>query len=340
MKLITSIVSATIGLLLVIGSNPTMAQQWAGSSTTTGNINRTGDVSIGTSATGAKLRIDAPTDAGILLERNNNIFVDTQARLGISSNGGIPGMRIRISSNNGTSFSDAIFVRENANVGIRGTLPSFPLDVNGSVRATSFITSSDERLKTNIQSVGNSLSKISELRGVRYEFNQTYARRGGTETGSKIGFVAQEVQKVFPELVHQDDDGYFAVDYVSMIPILVEAIKQQNSELEELRTKLQAMEEGTLQSTNLDQGTTKAVLFQNTPNPFNQVSQINYFLPEDSNEASIFIYNLNGKQVRKYDLRTKGHGSVDVGGFEAGMYIYTMVVDGQELGSKRMILTE
>ena len=385
MKLITLTLSLIFGLLNILEINQALAQQWAGSSTTTGDINRSGNVGIGTATPGSFLEIEADADGfnGInrrfiqLLNTSNSSRAsvvlgfnsgtgsnETNGSVGVTSltYTAIAGLAGFTSLFNGTSgivlrardtagiikfwtggdnpSFERMRITSAGDVGIGTTTPNEKLQVIGNVRANSFVNNSDKRFKTNIESIENGLVEITKLRGVRYEFNQSFLRKIGEESGPKIGFIAQEVQEVFPELVHQDNEGYLAVNYVAMIPMLVEAIKQQNNELEELRAQIQTLEEGSPRSLNSDQRATKATLFQNSPNPFNQVSQINYFLPEDSNEASIFIYNLSGKQIRRYDLRTKGHSSIEVGGFEAGMYIYTLVVDGKELGNKRLILTE
>jgi len=128
--------------------------------------------------------------------------------------------------------------------------------VTGSLWASS-ITESDQRLKKNIESLGNrekSLEKIMKLNPVKYEL-KNYRPDFGTTTSSDtvtapqiiepellnrehIGFVAQELKMVYPELVYTDGEGIMGINYTQLIPILVQAIQEQQEEIEELKNKL------------------------------------------------------------------------------------------------------
>jgi len=84
---------------------------------------------------------------------------------------------------------------------------------------------SDERLKENIETIENSLEKVSQLRGVSYDRDE---RRN-------IGLVAQEVMEVIPEVVSEGADGYYSVAYGNIVGLLVEAIKELKKEVELLK---------------------------------------------------------------------------------------------------------
>jgi hypothetical protein len=89
---------------------------------------------------------------------------------------------------------------------------------------------SDERLKKNIHTITNPIEKVSALRGVSFEFK---------ESGKKeIGFIAQEVEKVLPEIVGENSDGYKGVQYQNVVGLLVEAIKEQQKQIDELRRQV------------------------------------------------------------------------------------------------------
>ncbi len=103
---------------------------------------------------------------------------------------------------------------------------------------------SDETVKENIKTLDNSLSKITRLRGVKYDlkadyFNVSDAKYKAklTEDGkNEIGFLAQELKEVFPEVVFYDESsGLYSVSYTRLVPVLVEAIKEQQSQIEELK---------------------------------------------------------------------------------------------------------
>jgi len=83
-------------------------------------------------------------------------------------------------------------------------------------------------------------------------------------------------------------------------------------------------------------------LMQNHPNPFNVNTTIEFFLANDVNDAKIYIYNMNGTQLKSIELHQKGDGSITLNGGElqAEMYMYSLVTDGQLIDTKQMLLTE
>jgi len=132
----------------------------------------------------------------------------------------------------------ALFTSTSGKVGIGTTNPSYPLQVYsrtyyGYVTATgTWGSSSDARLKTNITTLSDSLNKISSLRPV------TYKQIGNEQSGEHLGFIAQEVEPILPELVGTDINGYKSIDYASFAPILVGAIQEQQSEINELKSNI------------------------------------------------------------------------------------------------------
>jgi len=199
---------------------------------------------------------------------------------------------------------------------------------------------SDNRFKNNIKTIENSLDKVLKLNGREYYFNKEEIKKYSFNEGKNIGFIAQEIKEILPELVSQDKDGFYCVNYTAVIPVLVEAIKEQQSQIEELKEKLQ---DGNVSTAikDLDNLST-ASLSQNNPNPFTEKTEIKYLVPENANQSSIFIYNMNGVQIKEVKLTNKGNSSITINGseLEAGMYLYALIVDGKELDTKRMILTK
>ena len=115
-------------------------------------------------------------------------------------------------------------------VAIGSTTPSYKLDVLGTIRATGdVIAYSDARVKNNIQPLTNALQKVLSLRGV------TYTRKDTDDKSTKIGVIAQEVLPVLPEVVSKDDHGNYSVSYGNMVGLLIEAIKEQQKEIDELK---------------------------------------------------------------------------------------------------------
>jgi hypothetical protein len=120
-------------------------------------------------------------------------------------------------------------------VGINNSYPSYHLDVNGSVRADEYYYSSDASLKTGIGYLPGDemLSKVLKLQGVSFNWK---------ENGQpSIGFIAQDVEKIFPELVKTDQDGIKSIQYGNLIAPLVEAIKEQQKQIEQLRQEVEEL---------------------------------------------------------------------------------------------------
>lgn len=100
----------------------------------------------------------------------------------------------------------------------------------GTLEATDFNSLSDERVKTDIKTIDNSLDKLHQLRGVSFKFKET--------NKESIGVIAQEVESVLPEIVNTDSSGLKSVSYGNMVGLLIEAIKEQQKEIDNLKNKL------------------------------------------------------------------------------------------------------
>ena len=109
-----------------------------------------------------------------------------------------------------------------------------PLYTKGG-KITNVNPSSDERLKTGIQSVTYGLNEVSNLNPVTFYWTEEASKH---DRNKKYGFIAQQVASHMPDLVSTDKDGYYNLDTFSMIPILVKAIKDLKAEVDELKSKL------------------------------------------------------------------------------------------------------
>lgn len=119
----------------------------------------------------------------------------------------------------------------NGNVWIWTVSPSQKLHVNWTALATAWNTTSDIRKKENIKELENPLEKISKIRWVSFDWNETKKH--------DVWVIAQEIEKVLPEIVSTDDDGIKSVDYSKLTPLLIEAIKEQQKQIDELKQKLE-----------------------------------------------------------------------------------------------------
>ena len=110
--------------------------------------------------------------------------------------------------------------------------------INGDIRATGDIyalASSDERLKDNVIPISNPMDKIKKLGGYTFNWNEVSKKPTHIE---EIGVIAQEVQQVLPQIVREKGDGFLGVDYEKIVALLIEGIKYQQGEIEELKSEI------------------------------------------------------------------------------------------------------
>ncbi len=127
------------------------------------------------------------------------------------------------------------------NVGIGTPFPGQKLTVyNGITTGTYTISGwqhiSDKRLKTNIQKIPDALEKVSKINGVYFNWKSNIENR-------QVGFIAQDVEDVIPEIVSKNREGYYSISYGSVTPILVEAIKEQQQIIESQQSEIDQLKE-------------------------------------------------------------------------------------------------
>ena len=221
--------------------------------------------------------------------------------------------------------------------------------------------SSDERLKENIKPLETSLDKLLQIEGKRYNykkatnsFEKNIADFDKIREKTTFGFLAQDLEKIFPELVYAPDsiNSSYSINYVGMIPVLVEAIKEQQNQIDNLQKMLSecsfSKNTSTLKSYIIDNEeeiinkTQQSKLYNNIPNPFSEKTEIRFEIPDNATSAQLMICNLNGVELKSYNLTQKGLGSIIIQGseFAAGIYLYTLLVNNQIVDTKKMVLTK
>ncbi|HDH05353.1 MAG TPA: tail fiber domain-containing protein [Nitrospirae bacterium] len=138
--------------------------------------------------------------------------------------------------------SGDVIIDTAGNVGIGTTSPNYKLQVGElydetEARANAWLTLSDGSLKTNLVKINNAVDKISRING--YYFNW----KNGSDTRRHVGVIAQEVQKVLPEIVSEDSKGIKSLDYSKMTSLLIEAVKEQQKTIIELTGKVNKLEQ-------------------------------------------------------------------------------------------------
>jgi hypothetical protein len=232
----------------------------------------------------------------------------------------------------------------NGYVGIGDVDPAFRLELPnlanpaGRGRANSWLTYSSMRWKEEIRPIENALERVMQLRGYHFRWKPEY---GGTED---IGFLAEEVARVVPEVVSYEPDGQVAgMDYSRLTALLVEALKQQQREIAELRSLVEQLlrqngERGTGSQPSTIQD---AWLGQNIPNPFAGTTTIPYYIPAGVSRAELVVRDVGGRELKRLELAERGaHGQVvlEMGLMGSGTYEYALVLDGRVVAVKQMTL--
>lgn len=217
---------------------------------------------------------------------------------------------------------------------------------NGDIWGATSISFSDLNLKSNIKAIEGSLGNLKKLNGFTYNLKSDESEIKKTHTG----LLAQDLEKIFPDMVYTDDKGVKGIAYLEIIPVLIEAIKEQDAKIEALTAQINECcknnsnlkSASALTGTSTDLANNKASLDQNIPNPFSRETQIGCFIPDGTTTSMLYIYNMNGTQLQQYNISGKGKQAVTIYGssFEPGMYLYALVIDGREVDTKRMILTK
>lgn len=237
-----------------------------------------------------------------------------------------------------------------------------------------WVQPSDKNLKTSIKKIEHILPKVNLLEPVSYRYKSK--NNNSTRT---LGFLAQDVEKVLPELVHYGENGELGLAYGEFAVIAIRAIQEQQIILEqqEQKKRQQQDEINYLQSTvenqnqrinHLEQQLAKINQFienqsstvlisneihqyemilqkevflgQNYPNPFNEQTSIDFFIPTAVKKASLLVTTTEGKLLQKLNIEERGKGQVNLNikGLASGIYFYNLIVDGQQLEARKMVL--
>jgi hypothetical protein len=237
----------------------------------------------------------------------------------------------------------------------------------------SWSTLSDGRFKKEIKEDVSGLEFIDKLRPVSYSVdkeavnkflrvpsntdNSAEARKKGTR---QTGFIAQEVEDVIKKTGYvfhgieapKNEGDHYSIRYAEFVVPLVKAVqelssndKEQKTLIAELKNEIASLKKelgyGNTPGGNID-SEIETILYQNNPNPFSVDTEIKMSLPENTMNAAVVVYNLEGRQLKNIIVKGRGTTSIKISGSElgAGMYLYALIVDGKVIDTKRMILTQ
>ena len=297
-------------------------------------------------------------------------------------------------------------VKANGNTGIFNPNPSVALEIgsSSSIRQVkvngNIVFGSDMRMKENIKEISSSLNRLKQLQSVSYNLKEEKKEekipekflKDGTDidalkaeiekapktnedllSRNLYGFLAQDVQKVLPDLVYADDAGMLSIDYIGLIPLLVDGLQEQQQLIEKLQQKetestkeqfqmqkeIEALKEAldrccktsqegqimdeakaAKQSSNIN--SENIILYQNAPNPFNEITNIQCYIPITIKKAELCIYDMKGTQLKCIVIsgRETTNVQIQAGELSAGMYVYAIIGDGKTSDAKTMIVTK
>ena len=231
--------------------------------------------------------------------------------------------------------------------------------VTGTATVTNLLQPSDERLKDEISYLSETgkdwdfHQRMMDVSVISYKYKPYFyteedpaemEKYGTADDRIHYGVSAQQLKELFPELVVEGQDGYLAVNYQELIPMLICSVQQLQKELDALkkegRIKTAAYNDN-LTAVSMDPPAENSILYQNTPNPFTGTTVIRFELPEEVSDAYIFIFNMQGTMLSQIPVRgTTDRITINGYDYGPGMYIYSLIVNGRKVDSKRMILTK
>lgn len=216
---------------------------------------------------------------------------------------------------------------------------------------------SDKKLKKDIKPINSAISTIKELNGISFNYieeednNVDSKSNINPKNSFRLGLIANEVEKVLPGIVKTMPDDSKAIAYYDLTALLIEAIKEQQLQVEALQKIIISHEEELIELRKVNQKNVDIIddfdkfedakLYQNMPNPFSFATKISFYIPIGFENALLHIYDLQGNEIKSFNINKSGNGMVEIAGSElkAGMYMYSLLIDNRIVDSKRMILT-
>ena len=264
-----------------------------------------------------------------------------------------------------TTTCMAIIKGDNLQIGTKENPVSLYQANSKSVNSSGVSAISDRRYKNNIRNMGSGLAEILQLQPVRFDYKQLNYNESPWDSLmrlNKVGFIAQDVAPIVPEAVNYDPfEDLYLLNQTDFIPYMVAGIQElnaiiqeQNETILELKSRLETLEADnaafvtpTFSNVQPNGNAAETVaagnkLWSNVPNPFKQETRIRYALTEDVREAQLCIYDLSGRQLSCHRLNDRGESEfvLRAATLNPGIYLYSLIADGQVVDTHRMVVTE
>jgi len=241
-------------------------------------------------------------------------------------------------------------------VGTSSVAAGHLMQVNGNIMAAGgTVTTSDRRLKSNINDFDRGLEDILKIRTRTYNYN---GKAGVKNNTKQFGVVAQEIEKIAPELVGtyiQEErdinnelvksEEFKYVNTGALTYMLINAIQDQQEIIVELQGQIDELKSSIASIDNISNSddvdlvdVAQSTLMQNSPNPYNEGTVISYSVAENATSAKMNFYNLTGQLIKSVSLQS-GAGKLNVSADElpSGTYTYSLEVDGALISNKKMV---
>ncbi len=243
---------------------------------------------------------------------------------------------------------------------------------NGDCYNTGLYLPSDANLKTNIRPMQSADQILASLNPKTYYFDSTGRNaRLNLPSGIQYGLLSTDVESVLPNLVAEQEAPatydslgnqlepsftFKSVNYVGLIPILLQKIKDQqqaidsltantSSRLNQLESAISACCNAVTERTSTNKidvelsSENTIILNQNDPNPFAEQTRISFNVPADVIEAKIIFFDNSGHVLQTVKINERGVGQINVYGekLSSGIYSYSLIADGKVIDSKKMV---
>jgi len=317
------------------------------------------------SSSGSGLYVNIPDNAGAFGGFAAGYASGTKWLFGLSKN--IADATGLVFYEDALAANARLTIATGGNVGIGTSTPATLFEVNGIASKPgggSWAVASDKRLKKNISNYTGGLKEILKFNPVNFQYNG----KGGIKDteANYVGLIAQEAQKVAPEIVSSiqrkttkesgvgteyrevvtNEEDYLLVDPSAIPYMLINSIKEQQSIIEAQNERISELENKLLaiSSNNFKMDATLALdgqtnLQQNVPNPFTSETSINFSIDKSVAKAELVIYNIAGELIKTIDIKERGNGSVSIKAenINNGTYTYSLIADGNIVKTNKMI---
>lgn len=211
------------------------------------------------------------------------------------------------------------------------------LRVNGVAWTTGYYASSDQKFKKDIKPIENALEKVQQIEGKTYAWNTESNKDMNFDNGGHSGFIAQELEKVLPHLVATDEKGNKAVNYIELMPYLIEAIKDQQTQINDLKSQItenfKAQNQDLIELTN-----TKIISV--SPNPSSDMITVSFNVEKLVDSAKLQVHDLNGNVISSLNISDRENNitrTLQKDNFGKGIYVVSLVINGKSIDTKKIV---